>query len=340
MSPLTTVMAARLRGTLAIVVAGAVAAVSLAAAGGAPELTAGEKVIAAARAHVGDTYTWGATGPRTWDCSGFTLGMWRDAAGVTLPRVSGQQLAWAVPLPAEQVEPGDLVFIGDPVTHVGLVESRTTTATRTVVQMIDASSSQKGVVRRAVWSGDVVRFGRVKRDGMTPVRPWKPTATTAPARATAPVAPVVPVATGRPVAPAAKPAENPAQKPAKAEGGVLTGLPVTSDPSSAAALRAVRLARAALGNRTLGDVAFVQNVFRRGANLTLPSSRSGLLAAARRVPLAQARVGDLVVYAAPAAHVGIYVGGGLMVDASRSLGAVVLRPVWAATGLTVRRLPV
>lgn len=329
MTALTAALGARLRGVLAIGVALALATVALAAAGGAHELTPGEKVVAAARAHLGDTYTWGATGPATWDCSGFTMTMWHDAGGVQLPRVARQQQAWAVPLPAEQVEPGDLAFFGDPVTHVGLVENRVTTGDRTVVQMIDASSSRKGVVRRTVWSNGVVRFGRVKREGMTPVLPWTP-----------PVlpAPVVPAAA--PVVTAAAPVVAQAvTAPVKAGAGLLTGLPAGPAGASPAALQATRLARAALGNRALGDVALVQNVFRRAAGLTLPATRSGLLAAAHRVPLDQARVGDLVVYPAPAAHVGIYVGSGLMVDASRSLGAVVLRPVWAATGVTLQRLP-
>ena len=328
---LTAVLSARVRGLLAIGVALSLATVALAAAGGAHELTPGEKVVAAARAHLGDTYTWGATGPATWDCSGFTMTMWHEAGGVNLPRVSRQQQAWAVPLPAEQVEPGDLVFFGDPVTHVGLVENRVTTAGRTLVQMIDASSSRKGVVRRTVWSNGVVRFGRVKREGMTPVLPWTPPVLPAPVATPAPAAaaPVVAQAV-------TKAAVTPAVKPG---AGLLTGLPATPAASSAAALKATRLARAALGNRTLGDVALVQNVFRRAAGLALPGTRAGLLTAAHRVPVAQARVGDLVVYPAPAAHVGIYVGNGLMVDASRSLGAVVLRPVWGATGVTLQRLP-
>ena len=329
MTPLTAVRRARLRGVLAIVVALSVAAVGLAAAGGARELSPGEKVVAAAREHLGDTYTWGATGPDTWDCSGFTMTMWREAGGVNLPRVSRQQQAWAVPLPAEQVEPGDLAFFGEPVTHVGLVENRVTSGGRTVVQMLDASSSRKGVVRRMAWTSGVVRYGRVKRDGMTPVLPWTPPPLPAPA--VAPPAPPV-------LAPAI--ASMAAVKPSLTGKGLLAGLPGTAtSPASPVSLKVIRLARAALGNRTLGDIALVQNVFRRGAGLALPSSRTGLLAAAHRVPVAQARVGDLVVYPAPAAHVGIYVGDGLMVDASRSLGAVVLRPVWAATGVTLQRLP-
>lgn len=337
MTSLTAVLSARLRGLLAIGVALALASVALAAAGGANQLSPGEKVVAAARAHLGDTYTWGATGPATWDCSGFTMTMWHEAGGVNLPRVSRQQQAWAVPLPAEQVEPGDLVFFGDPVTHVGLVENRVTSAGRTLVQMLDASSSRQGVVRRTVWSNGVVRFGRVKREGMTPVLPWTPPALPAPVVA---AAPAVAQAATAPAPSAVKPAVRPGAQPvAKPGTGLLVGLPPTPAGSSAAVLKATRLARAALGNRTLGDVALVQNVFRRAAGLRLPGTRSGLLAAAHRVPVAQARIGDLVVYPAPAAHVGIYVGDGLMVDASRSLGAVVLRPVWAATGVTLARLP-
>lgn len=328
---MTSPIGRRVRGLAAVLVAVTLAAVSLAAAGGR-ELTVGEKVVAAARAHIGNTYAWGATGPDTFDCSGFTQAMWLDAGGVTLPRVSRQQQAWAVPLPAEQVEPGDLVFYGDPVSHVGLAENRVTTVSKgistTVVQMIDASSSRQGVVRRTVWQSPTLRFGRVPREGMTPVRPWTP-----------PPAPVVPVV---PVAPLATPVPAPAPRPslAPAPAGPLVGLPaIPAGPSSSAALKATRLARAALGNRTLSDVALVQNVFGRAAGLRLPATRAGLLAAAHRVPLDQARVGDLVVYPAPAAHVGVYVGQGLMVDASRSLGAVVLRTVWAAPGVQLHRLP-
>ncbi len=336
MTPLTAVLRARLRGVVAIGAVLSLAAVGLAASSGARELTPGEKVIAEAREHLGDTYTWGATGPDTWDCSGFTMTMWREAGGVNIPRVSRQQQAWAVPLPAEQVEPGDLFFFGDPVSHVGLVENRVTSNGKTVIQLLDASSSRKGVVRRMAWTSPTVRYGRVKREGMTPVKPWTPAPLPTPAVAAPPVL-TAPAPVKAPAPLKAQTASVPtALKPG---AGLLTGLPTTSAPSSAAALKATKLARAALGNRTLGDVALVQNVFRRAAGLSLPGTRSALLAVARRVPVADARLGDLVVYPAPAAHVGIYVGNGLMVDASRSLGSVVLRPVWAATGVTLQRLP-
>lgn len=322
-----------LRGPAVLLVCACLALASLAAAGGTPK-DPGAAVVAAARAHLGDTYEWGAEGPHTWDCSGLTSTLWREVGGVKdIPRTSRQQQAWALPLPAEQLRAGDLAFFGEPVTHVGIVVRTHTTKAGTAITMLDASSSQHGVVERAVWHSGVVRFGRVPRRGMVPIAPWTPPAppvtTTAPATAKAPAKAPTPAK-----APAAKPASRLA--PGKTP---LTALPHgQSAPSSKVALKAVTLAKAALGNTTLSDLELVANVWRRAGGPSLPATRSGLKAAAHRVPVSDARVGDLVVYAAPASHVGIYVGGGLMVDASRVLGKVVLRQVWAGQGVQIQRL--
>lgn len=325
------------------------AVVSLAATGGSRSSDVGEAVVKAAAEQLGDTYTWGGSGPDTWDCSGLTSTLWREVGGVKdIPRVSRQQHAWAVPLPAEQAEPGDLVFFGDPVSHVALVEKRTTHNNGTTVTMLDASSSRNGVIRRNAWSSGVVRYGRVPRKGMTPVRPWAaPSATPSPT----PTATQTATANARPnpqsqPKPSAKPQPTPQSSPPattastpQGSKGVPARLPKTQrTPSSPVALKAVKLAQAAVGNTTLTDVALVGNVWRRAGGATLPSSRNGLNAAAHRVPLSDARAGDLIVYAAPGAHVGVYVGGTLMVDASRSLGKVVLRQVWDAPGVQVLRL--
>jgi len=68
-----------------------------------------------------------------------------------------------------------------------------------------------------------------------------------------------------------------------------------------------------------------------------PSSRVAIRNRSHRVLLRDARAGDVVVYPSPAGHVGIYLGGGWMVDASRSLRKVVLRPVWDAPGVQLVR---
>jgi cell wall-associated NlpC family hydrolase len=261
-------------------------------------------VVAAVRAQLGDTYAWGATGPDSWDCSGLVYAAWRGAGGVaSIPRVSRQQQAWAVPIPVEQVLPGDLVFFGDPVTHVGLVTGRTGTA----VRMVDAGSSRQAVVERAVWTTGVIRYGRVPRAGMPAITPWKQ-------------APVLPVAAA---------VKAPLTLPAKTQ----------TVPSSKVALAAAALARKALGTKDTGDAAFVQRVWRAAGGPVLPSTKERQAAAGRLVTLADARVGDLVVYGPPASHVGIYVGNGQMVDSSRSLGKVVLRTVWAGPALQLVRLP-
>ena len=280
-----------------------VAGTSLAAASGGAPADRAPAVIAAARAQLGDPYLWGGSGPDSWDCSGLVSAAWRGAGGVaTVPRVSRDQQAWTVPIPAEQVLPGDLVFFGNPVYHVGLITGRT----GTTLHMIDAASSRKAVVERDVWTTGVVRFGRVPRPGMPAVRPWTP-------------APVVVVTT----------------QPA------LLTLPVKAQakPSTAVALAAAALARKAVGAADPGDAVFVQQVWKRAGGVLLPGSKDTLVAAGKAVPFADARVGDLVVYGPPASHVGLYVGNGLMVDASRSQGKVVLRAVWASPTLRLVRLP-
>jgi cell wall-associated NlpC family hydrolase len=279
------------------------ASTSLAAKGGAPSDPA-SAVVAAARSQLGDAYAWGGAGPDAWDCSGLVYTAWRGAGGVTgIPRVSRDQQAWAVAIPLEQVLPGDLVFFGNPVTHVGLVTSRAGTA----VRMVDAASSRNAVVERPVWSTGVVRYGRVPRPGMPAVIPWtQPPLAPPPAAVTAPLT-----------------------------------LPATTqtEPSSPVAVAAAALARKAVDTTDPGDAAFVQQVWRRAGGPALPTTKDALVAAGRPVTFAEARIGDLVVYGSPTSHVGVYVGNGLMVDASRSQGKVVLRAVWTSTTLRLVRLP-
>jgi cell wall-associated NlpC family hydrolase len=321
--PLTRV---RLRGLVVLLACVGLAGVSLAAASGKKATDPGAAVVAAAKGHLGDTYTWGSTGPTTWDCSGLTSTLWREVGGVTaIPRVSRDQQKWAIPLPAEQVRTGDLVFFGDPVTHVGLVDERRTAHGTTTVTMVDASMSQKGVVQRPVWTSGIVRFGRVPRKGMVAVTAWTPPALPskpAPQHAPNPSAPTPPTP-----APAAQPHNAGATPPATKR---IPGTPVAN--------KAVRLARSYLGSSTISDLTLVRTSWFHAGGSVLPASQDGLLAAGRRVALRDARVGDLVSYGAPYAHVGLYVGNGRMVDASRSLGKVVERPVWASPTLLVYRL--
>lgn len=81
--------------------------------------TKAEKAIAFARAQIGKPYVWGATGPGSYDCSGLTQAAWK-AAGVTLPRVTYDQVNAGTTVSVSQAQPGDLVFFYDDISHVGL----------------------------------------------------------------------------------------------------------------------------------------------------------------------------------------------------------------------------
>lgn len=91
-------------------------ALELAANGGTQ---AGAAAVAAAFTHLGKPYAWGATGPDTFDCSGLTQAAWASA-GVTIPRVSRDQFSALGKVDRADLIPGDLVFFGSPVHHVGM----------------------------------------------------------------------------------------------------------------------------------------------------------------------------------------------------------------------------
>lgn len=76
-------------------------------------------VLQAALAQVGDAYVWGGTGPDGFDCSGLTSYAYA-AAGVQLPHSSRAQALLGAAVARSDLQPGDLVFFGSPVYHVGL----------------------------------------------------------------------------------------------------------------------------------------------------------------------------------------------------------------------------
>jgi peptidoglycan DL-endopeptidase CwlO len=76
-------------------------------------------VLKAALAQVGDPYVWGGTGPDGYDCSGLTAYAFA-AASVSLPHSSRAQMGMGAAVSRNQLQPGDLVFFGSPVYHVGI----------------------------------------------------------------------------------------------------------------------------------------------------------------------------------------------------------------------------
>lgn len=78
----------------------------------------GNAIVDYAYQFLGADYVYGATGPNTFDCSGFTQYVFKNAAGVSLPRTTYDQINVGVAVSYNDLQPGDLVF---PHTgHVGI----------------------------------------------------------------------------------------------------------------------------------------------------------------------------------------------------------------------------
>lgn len=76
--------------------------------------------VAAARSQIGVRYRYAsAIEGVAFDCSGLTKWAW-EKAGVALPHQSRRQFSSSPRIPIEYVEPGDLIFFYNPISHVGI----------------------------------------------------------------------------------------------------------------------------------------------------------------------------------------------------------------------------
>ncbi|KIZ14573.1 C40 family peptidase [Streptomyces natalensis] len=87
--------------------------------GGSTQSSKAAKALAFARAQIGKPYVWGATGPSSYDCSGLTQAAYK-AAGVDLPRTTWDQVKVGQRVATSDLQPGDLVFFFDDISHVGM----------------------------------------------------------------------------------------------------------------------------------------------------------------------------------------------------------------------------
>lgn len=78
-----------------------------------------QAAVDAALSQVGKPYQWGAAGPNSYDCSGLTMWAWAQA-GVSLPHNSSMQYSSTTHVSQSDLEPGDLLFFGSPIHHVGM----------------------------------------------------------------------------------------------------------------------------------------------------------------------------------------------------------------------------
>ena len=68
---------------------------------------------------LGSRYMFGGAGLVYWDCSGLTMRALQQA-GISLPHSASAQLSYGRNVPFSQIQPGDLVFFGQPISHVGI----------------------------------------------------------------------------------------------------------------------------------------------------------------------------------------------------------------------------
>ena len=120
-------------------------------------------VLNLAAQQLGKPYVWGAQGPSSFDCSGLTYYVYKNAAGVTLPRVSSDQSRYGTTVSKSNLKAGDLIFFdtsgpnNGAVSHVGIYVGNG--------EMIHASSSKKKIVQVSIensyWNNAYVTAKRV-----------------------------------------------------------------------------------------------------------------------------------------------------------------------------------
>jgi cell wall-associated NlpC family hydrolase/regulator of replication initiation timing len=83
-----------------------------------PPPTAGAAVSIAMQ-YLGVPYVWGGASPSGFDCSGLVMYVYAQI-GIYLPHSAAAQYNSGTPISYSELAPGDLVFFGRPISHVGI----------------------------------------------------------------------------------------------------------------------------------------------------------------------------------------------------------------------------
>ncbi|BCJ51063.1 hypothetical protein Asp14428_25380 [Actinoplanes sp. NBRC 14428] len=84
--------------------------------------TSGAKILAEAKRHKGALYKFGAAGPKRFDCSGYTLYVYKKAVGKKLPHKANSQQKYGKKISKSNKKVGDLIVFrsGSYGTHAGI----------------------------------------------------------------------------------------------------------------------------------------------------------------------------------------------------------------------------
>lgn len=122
--------------------------------------------LKSATKYVGVPYVWGGHSPKGFDCSGLVYFVLRSIGVKGVPRTSEEQWGWVQHVPANQVQPGDLIFLNFPgesspghvVIYLGKNRVLQAPMTGQNVQIDSFSPKPAGSKE---WGGTIVGYGRI-----------------------------------------------------------------------------------------------------------------------------------------------------------------------------------
>ena len=89
-----------------------------------PSIDKAQAIVNLAMKQLGKPYVWGAEGPNSFDCSGLIYYVYKNAAGISLPRTSIEQSRTGTTISMSNLKLGDLIFSSTDgsgsVNHVGI----------------------------------------------------------------------------------------------------------------------------------------------------------------------------------------------------------------------------
>ncbi|MFI1990960.1 C40 family peptidase [Actinoplanes sp. NPDC020271] len=111
---------------------------------------AANRIMTEAAKHKGKQYKFGAAGPKRFDCSGYTMYVYKKAAGKKLPHKANLQQRYGKAVAKSQARPGDLIIIrsGTRGTHAGIYAGGG--------KMWAAPRTGKTVTKQKIWSTNYV----------------------------------------------------------------------------------------------------------------------------------------------------------------------------------------
>ena len=124
--------------------------------GGNPPSVNTGNIVSLAKQQVGKGYVYAGNGPDVFDCSGLTKYLFKHSRGIDIPRTAQAQSNIGSHVSFGNIQPGDLIFFGSPVYHVGIYVGDG--------MYVHASTPERGVVMDSIHSNYVKsNYSSIKR---------------------------------------------------------------------------------------------------------------------------------------------------------------------------------